>query len=209
MTLFLSPPTRCWLNMSGLTPPETAVPRPELFLSPRPPASRASPSGTSMEALLDKPLETIRRSFSDLAEFSRTLSVPEVMVLTTFWSCAIPGLLPESHFRLMLVLLLKRHSPEKKTKKFGSDWNKNLPSSTLMSALLSVGPKVACPAAPKVHITALLDPRTVSGVISLTHTTRPVCMLESRFREPTVKSCLDSKNTRLDHVSESMLVTNS
>ena len=89
-----------------------------------------------------------------------------------------------------------------KTKKPGSVWNRNSPSSTWTSALLSDGLKAVCPAVLKDLTTAPSDPKTTSDVPSPMLCTAHACTQESTSLVSTEKSCLDNKNTRSDLASE-------
>jgi hypothetical protein len=67
--------------------------------------SKAFPSGTLMDHLLVRLLETTRRSFSSPAASFVIHSAPAVTISTTFSSCAIRTRRVESPFRPTLVPL--------------------------------------------------------------------------------------------------------
>mmetsp|Transcript_38805 Transcript_38805/g.93810 ORF Transcript_38805/g.93810 Transcript_38805/m.93810 type:complete len:235 (-) Transcript_38805:414-1118(-) len=189
-------------------PLETLVPRLVLFLLPRLSLSKACQSGTLMDLPPTKLQVTTLRSSFVPAVSSRTPSALALTELTTSLSCAIPTLLLESLWNPTTVPLPRRPLKARMRKKSGSEWNKNSPSSTWMSAPLLAGPRVACPAVNKVLTTALSVQRTPLDVPLSRPCTKPPFTPESKSLEPTERSCLDNKNTKSDHASELMLVTN-
>mmetsp|Transcript_18336 Transcript_18336/g.31532 ORF Transcript_18336/g.31532 Transcript_18336/m.31532 type:complete len:233 (+) Transcript_18336:449-1147(+) len=124
------------------------------------------------------------------------------MERTIFWSCAILTLLLESLCPPTAVLLPPMPSTETMTRKSGLALSRNLPSSTLISALPSDGPRTVSPTAPRDPTTAPPVPRTRSDVPSPMPCTVPASTLDLRSPEPMERSCLDSRNTRLDPASE-------